>query len=166
MSILKVQQLQHTNGTVGLDINTNGSVHIPGHVLQTIQFTSNEQNIGAGSGTTLINATFTPKVSGSKFAVWIAIPSCTASSGGYLICKCNLGTNSSPNSNTEVIYVAERMEGTGAQDTRGVNGHDYGTFTCSSTGTHYASCVVTPTNNCVIARHSAKVKMLIQEIAQ
>lgn len=166
MSILKVQQLQHTNGTVGLDINTSGTVLIPGHVIQTIQFTANEANIGAGSGTTLINSTFNPKVSGSKFAVWAHVPNCTASSGGKIVLKCNIGTNSSPNSNTEIIYVTERMEGTGASDTRGINGHDYGTFTCSSTGTHYASLVLTPDNNAVIARHSNIVKMLIQEIAQ
>tara|TARA_B100000963_G_scaffold124129_1_gene108292 strand:+ start:7067 stop:7549 length:483 start_codon:yes stop_codon:yes gene_type:complete len=158
-SVMKVDSITKSDGTAG--------VHIAGHVIQTIQFTANEQNIsGGGSGHTLINSTFNPKFSGSKFAVWAHVPNCTASSGGKIVLKCNIGTNSSPNSNTEIIYVTERMEGTGASDTRGINGHDYGTFTCSSTGTHYASLVVSPDNNAVIARHSNTVKLLIQEIAQ
>lgn len=158
MSILKVDTLQKADGSNG--------VHIAGHVIQTLQFEANEVNIGGGSGTTLINSTFTPKALNSKFAVWITVPNCTASSGGSVVCKCNLGTNSSPNSNTEIIYVTERMEGTGADDVRGIVGHDFGSYSNSNLNTHYASCVVTPDNNTVIARHSSKVKMLLQEIAQ
>ena len=153
------------HSAMGNTINVIDKV-VPGYVIKTHQFTSNEQNIGGGSGTTLINSTFDVIQSGSKFAVWAHVPNCTASSGGSVVMKCNLGTNSSPNSNTEVIYSSERMEGTGADDVRGINGHDFGTFTASGTGQHYASLVVTPDNNTVIARHSNIVKLIVQEIAQ
>ena len=162
-SILKVDTIQTTAGAAP---TTKDLGFAGGSVIQTVQFTANEQNIGGGSGTTIINSTFNPKVSGSKFAVWLFIPNCTASSGGSVTAKVNLGTNSSPNSNTEVISVFERMEGTGADDVRGINGHDFGSFTCAGTGTHYASVVLTPDNNTVVARHSQVAKLFIQEISQ
>ena len=65
-----------------------------------------------------------------------------------------------------IFDVSERMEGTGADDVRGINGHDFGTFTSSGTGTHYASLVLTPDNNTVVARHSSTVRLIVQEVAQ
>ena len=146
---------------------TAANVKLPaGTIVQTLQFTASEQTISAGSGTTIINGTFNPKFSGSKFIVSAFIPNCTATSGGSVIVHGRLGTNSSPNSNTLIFDVQERMEGTGADDTRGINGHDFGTFTSSGTGTHYASLVLTPDNNTVVARHSSTVRLIVQEVAQ
>ena len=136
------------------------------YVVQTLQFTVGEtSSIGAGSGTTLINSTFTPRTSGNKFAVWLHIPNCTATAGGSVVAKVNIGTSSTPNSNTEVIFAQERMEGTGADDVTSIHGHDFGTFTCASTDTHYISLVVTPDHTLTVARHSNTVKILLQEIA-
>lgn len=145
-----------------------GTVAMPaGYVIQTLQFTAGETSIGNTSANTVINSTFTPKVSGSKFAVWLEIPNCTNTSGGGTQCNVNIGTSATPSSNTNIIYVIERMEGTGADDVRGINGHDFGTFTCSSTGTHYISLIVTPDHgNQSLARHSNTIKIILQEIAQ
>ena len=68
MSTLRVDNLQgQTSSTVFK------------YVVQTLQFTVAEtSSIGAGSGTTLINSTFTPRASGNKFAVWLHLPNCTA----------------------------------------------------------------------------------------
>ena len=146
---------------------TAANVKFPaGAIVQTLQFTASEQTISAGSGTTVINGTFNPKFSGSKFIVSAFIPNCTATSGGSVIVQGRLGTNSSPNSNTLIFDVQERMEGTGADDTRGINGHDFGTFTSSGTGTHYAGLVLIPDNNTVVARHSSTVRLIVQEVAQ
>ena len=146
---------------------TAANVKFPaGAIVQTLQFTASEQTISAGSGTTVINGTFNPKFSGSKFIVSAFIPNCTATSGGSVVVQGRLGTNSSPNSNTLIFDVQERMEGTGADDTRGINAHDFGTFTSSGTGTHYASLVLTPDNNTVVARHSSTVRLIVQEVAQ
>ena len=146
---------------------TAANVKFPaGAIVQTLQFTAGEQTISAGSGTTVINGTFNPKFSGSKFIVSAFIPNCTATSGGSVIVQGRLGTNSSPNSNTLIFDVQERMEGTGADDTRGINGHDFGTFTSSGTGTHYAGLVLIPDNNTVVARHSSTVRLIVQEVAQ
>jgi len=75
MSILKVQQLQHTNGTVGLDIHTSGTVHIPGHVIQTVY---NEHITGTAytsSNTShdLFSASITPKIATSKILVSMSV---------------------------------------------------------------------------------------------
>ena len=146
---------------------TAANVKFPaGTIVQTLQFTASEQTTSAGSGNTIINGTFNPKFSGSKFIVSAFIPNCTATSGGSVIVHGRLGTNSSPNSNTLIFDVQERMEGTGADDTRGINAHDFGTFTSSGTGTHYASLVLTPDNNTVVARHSSTVRLIVQEVAQ
>ena len=63
------------------------------------------------------------------------------------------------------------MFGTGADDVTCISAQDFGGFTCSSTGTHYASLVLTPTQNTVVARHSGGssptfIKLIVQEIAQ
>ena len=148
--------------------STSGTVQMPtGHVIQTLQFTASETSIGNTSANTVINSTFTPKVSGSKFAVWLEIPNCTNTSGGSTQCNVNIGTSATPSSNTNIIYVMEKMGGTGADDVKSINGHDFGTFTCSSTGTHYISLVVTPDHgNQSLARHSNTIKIVLQEIAQ
>ena len=65
---------------------TAANVKLPaGAIVQTLQFTTSEQTISAGSGTTIINGTFNPKFSGSKFIVSAFIPNCTATSGGSLL---------------------------------------------------------------------------------
>ena len=148
--------------------STSGTVQMPtGHVIQTLQFTASETSIGNTSANTVINSTFTPKVSGSKFAVWLEIPNCTNTSGGSTQCNVNIGTSATPSSNTNIIYVMEKMVGTGADDVKSINGHDFGSFTCSSTGTHYISLIVTADHgNQVLARHSNTIKIVLQEIAQ
>jgi hypothetical protein len=166
-SELHVDAIKHSGGTSAMTINSSGVVHISGHVIQTLQFSAGETSISNTNANTVINSTFTPKVSGSKFAVWLQIPNCTNTSGGDTQANVNIGTSATPASNTTVIYVMERMEGTGSEDVRGINGNDFGTFTCSSTGTHYISLVVTPSHGSQsLARHSNTIKIVLQEIAQ
>mgnify|MGYP003126548414 FL=1 len=156
MSTLRVDKLQGQGDTSTYKF-----------VVQTLQFTVAEtSSIGAGSGTTLINSTFTPRLLNSKYAVWLHLPNCTATAGGSVVAKVNLGTSSTPNSNTEVIFAQERMEGTGADDVTSIHGHDFGTFTSTSTDTHYISLVVTPDHTLTVARHSNIGKLLLQEIAR
>ena len=53
------------------------------YVVQTLQFTVAEtSSIGAGSGTTLINSTFTPRASAINLLLWLHLPNCTATAGG------------------------------------------------------------------------------------
>ena len=142
-----------------------------GSVLQVVQFTADEQSLTGGAATEKINGTFTPKISGSKFNVTVFIPNCTSGSGGRLIGQVYLGTNSTPINNTKIIQFRQRMFGTGADDAVCVFAHDFGSFTCSSTETHYASLVLTPSQNTVVARHSSNaadgfIKLIVQEIAQ
>jgi len=156
MSTLIVDEIKDTSG--------GSKVKIGGHVVQVIQFTAAEQSIS--SETTIINSTFTPKLSGSKFAVFADVPNCTATAGGSVTMQCYLGTSGTPSSNTLIIQSHERMEGTGADDTKGINGHDFGTFTASGVGLLYASMVLTPDHATTVARHSNVVKLMLQEIAQ
>ena len=142
-----------------------------GSVVQIVQFTSDEQSITGGAATEKINGTFTPKISGSKFNVSVFVPNCTGGAGERLIGQVYLGTNSTPSSNTKIIQFRQRMFGTGADDTTCVYAQDFGGFTCSSTGTHYASLRLTPSANTVVARHSSNnnstfIKLIVQEIAQ
>ena len=86
MSILKVQQLQHTNGTVGLDIDTNGTVHIPGHVVQVQQSTASA-NFNTSSTSYIQGpqtSTFTMKNSSNKVLVTMNfLARATKTSGNY-----------------------------------------------------------------------------------
>lgn len=164
-SRLLVNKIEAKSGSQ-IDMSTHTLKMPSGHVVQTIQFTADEQTISAGSGNTIINSTFNPKFSGSKFIVSAFIPNCTATSGGSVLVQGRLGTSATPNSNTLIFDCQERMEGTGADDTRGINLHDFGTFTSSGTGTHYVALVLTPDHSTVVARHSTKVKVIVQEVAQ
>ena len=142
-----------------------------GSVIQIAQFTSDEQSITGGAATEKINGTFTPKISGSKFYVSVFVPNCTSGDGERLIGQVYLGTNATPSSNTKIIQFRQRMFGTAANDTVCIHAHDFGGFTCSSIETHYASLVLTPTQNTVVARHSSNandgfIKLIVQEIAQ
>ena len=102
-----------------------GTVAMPaGYVIQTLQFTAGETSIGNTSANTVINSTFTPKVSGSKFAVWLEIPNCTNTSGGGTQCNVNIGTSATPSSNTNIIYVMEKMDGTGAVSYTHLRAHE------------------------------------------
>ena len=172
-------KLPQADGSNGQFLKTNGSGALSfatpppetGSVVQTVQFTADEQSITGGAATTKINGTFNPKFSGSKFNVTVFIPNCTSGSGGRLIGQVYLGTNSTASSNTKIIQFRQRMFGTGADDTTCVYAQDFGGFTCSSTGTHYASLVLTPSANTVVARHSGNsnptyIKLIVQEIAQ
>ena len=165
-----------TNRTLTLPGNADADIvttqkPAAGSVVQVVQFTADEQSITGGQDTTKINGTFNPKFSGSKFNVSVFVPNCTSGDGERLIGQVYLGTNSTPSSNTKIIQFRQRMFGTGADDTQCVYAHDFGGFTCSSTGTHYASLVLTPTQNTVVARHSSNandgfIKLIVQEIAQ
>ena len=142
-----------------------------GGVIQIVQFTSDEQSITGGAATAKINSTFTPKISGSKFNVSVFVPNCTSGDGERLIGEVYLGTNATPSENTKIIQFRQRMFGTAANDTQCIFAQDFGGFTCSSTEPHYASLVLTPTQNTVVARHSSNtnptlIKLIIQEIAQ
>jgi len=151
-------------------IITNASPQT-GSVVQMVQFTADEQSITGGAATTKINGTFNPKFSGSKFNVSVFIPNCTSGDGQRLLAKVFLGTDSNPFNNTKIIQFRQRMFGTNADDAICIYAQDFGGFTCSSTGTHYAALTLTPTQNTVVARHSANtnstfIKLIVQEIAQ
>tara|TARA_B100000131_G_scaffold298184_1_gene317549 strand:- start:115 stop:636 length:522 start_codon:yes stop_codon:yes gene_type:complete len=142
-----------------------------GGVIQIVQFTSDEQSLTGGAATAKINSTFTPKISGSKFYVSVFVPNCTSGDGERLIGQVYLGTNDTPSENTKIIQFRQRMFGTSADDTVCIYAHDFGGFTCSTTETHYASLVLTPSQNTVVARHSSNandgfIKLVVQEIAQ
>ena len=150
---------------------TATSFHSAGSIVQIVQFTSDEQSITGGQDTTKINGTFNPKFSGSKFHVSVFIPNCTSGDGQYLVSQVYLGTSSTPSSNTKIMQFRQRMHGTSGGDTTCISAQDFGGFTCSSTGTHYASLVMNPTQNTVVARHSSNsnptlIKLIVQEIAQ
>ena len=167
MSNLLVQNIKHTNGTTAQTIDSSGNTKIAGHVAQVIQATFSEQgSIGSGSATTLINQTFTPKFSDSKFLVSIHLPNCTSTDGEKVVVNAYIGTSSTPASNTNIINHQEEMGGTGADDTRSINNQDYGSFTASSTSTHYVSLTVTPDATLTVARHATTGKLILQEVAQ
>ena len=144
-----------------------------GSVVQTLSFFGGEETVGAQVTTNKINDTFTPLYTGSKFAVWLTVPNITGQHGAYNTFTVYLGTSSTPQSNTQVIKVGQRTFGTSGQDDlMCLSSADYGNFTCSGTGTHYASLRVTSGQYAVtIARHSdgtdsMKVKLILQEIKQ
>ena len=144
-----------------------------GSVVQTLSFFGAEETVGAQITTNKINDTFTPLYTGSKFAVWLTVPNITGQSGAYNTFTVYLGTSSTPQSNTQVIKVGQRTFGTSGQDDlMCLSSADYGNFTNSGTGTHYASLRVTSGQYPVtIARHSdgtdsMKVKLILQEIKQ
>ena len=59
-----------------IEKTSGAGVKIAGHVVQVIQGTASEQNHNA-SNVVLINQSFTPKFSGSKFYVSFTIPNLT-----------------------------------------------------------------------------------------
>ena len=168
MSRLAVDKIIGANTESIVDFSTISNIKMPaGHVIQTLQFSTGETSISNTSANTVINSTFTPKISGSKFAVWLQIPNCTNTAGGDTQANVNIGTSATPASNTTVIYAMERMAGTGADDVKSINGNDFGTFTCASTDTHYISLVVTASHGSqTLARHSNTIKIVLQEISQ
>jgi len=77
MSILKVQELQHTNGTNALTIDTAGTVSVPGHVVNV---TTASYNTGASysANTSYVNTatlgTVTTKLANSKIMIVTDVP--------------------------------------------------------------------------------------------
>ena len=156
-SVLKVDQLQ--------GVSTAANVHIPGNVVQVIQGTAAEQNHNA-SNIVLINESFTPKFSGSKFYVSFTIPNLTGDASSYFQAKAYIGTDSTPLNNTEIIYTRTHGQGTGASDTMTLNATDFGSYTAPNTNTHYVALLATTGGSWAIARHSATIKLQCMEIAQ
>jgi hypothetical protein len=148
-----------------IEPNLSSGVHIAGHVVQVVQGTAGEVSINAGDYA-LINVSFTPKFVGSKFLVICTIPNITGTAGNYFQLYNYIGTSATPTDNTRVIYARTSMIGTGASNTQTLTASDYGSFTCSSTATHYVSASVTTDGSMVIARHSATCKLQLMEIAQ
>ena len=166
-------QFLKTDGSGALSFATVDTTPAAGSVVQTLSFFGGEETVGAQITTNKINDTFTPLYTGSKFAVWLTVPNITGQSGAYNTFTVYLGTSSTPQSNTQVIKVGQRTFGTSGQDDlMCLSSADYGNFTCSGTGTHYASLRVTSGQYPVtIARHSdgtdsMKVKLILQEIKQ
>ena len=169
-------------GTAGQVLTSQGSgsavqwatpTPAAGSVVQTLSFFGAEETVGAQITTNKINSTFTPLYTGSKFAVWLTVPNITGQAGAYNTFRVYLGTSSTPQNNTQVIKVGQRTFGTSGQDDlMCLSSADYGNFTNSGTGTHYASLRVTSGQYPVtIARHSdgsdsMKVKLILQEIKQ
>ena len=144
-----------------------------GSVVQTLSFFGGEETVGAQVTTNKIHEAFTPLYTGSKFAVWLTVPNITGQAGAYNTFTVYLGTSNTPQNNTQVIKVGQRTFGTSGQDdVMCLSSADYGNFTNSGTGTHYASLRVTSGQYAVtIARHSdgtdsTKVKLILQEIKQ
>ena len=146
---------------------TAANVKFPaGSVVQVVQGTAGELSNQNAANITLINVAFTPKFSGSKFYVDFMIPNLTGGQGNYFQAKAYLGTSSTPTNNTELIYCRHSGQGTAAGDAMTLNGSDFGSFTSSSTNTHYVSLVCTTGGTWAIARHSATMKLQCMEIAQ
>ena len=144
--------------------NLETGIHALGHVIAVYQFTAPEQT--TTSATNLINATFTPKFSGSKFFVHFTIPNITTTAGNYYEARAYIGVSSTPTNNTTVIYARTSGQGTGASNTQTLSASDFGTYTCPNTNTHYVSLRVTPESSSQTARHSSIVKLQLMEIAQ
>jgi len=140
-----------------------------GSVVQVLEFTGGEENISGGLTTAKINLTFNPLFSGSKFTTFLMVPGITGSSSDNDVrFEVYLGTSATPASNTKVIDIRESLAGTDAKDNVVCSGVDYGSFTCSGTGTHYAALNVTTNTgvNTIVGRHSQIIKIVLQEIAQ
>ena len=148
-----------------IEKTSGAGVKIAGHVVQVIQGTAGEQNHNA-SNVVLINQSFTPKFSGSKFYVSFTIPNLTGDASNYFQAKAYIGTSATPLSNTEIIYCRTHGQGTGASDTMTLNATDFGSFTSSNTNTHYVALLCTTGGSWAIARHSATIKLQCMEIAQ
>ena len=144
--------------------NLETGIHAPGHIIAVYQFTASEQTIS--SATNLINATFTPKFSGSKFFVHFTIPNITLTAGNYYEARAYIGVSATPTSNQQVIYTRTSGQGTGASNTQTLSASDFGTYTCPNTNTHYVSLVATPESSAATARHSSIVKLQLMEVAQ
>jgi len=73
MSILKVQELQHTNGTNAMTIATSGTVHIPGTVVQVQHSRDTSANAFAANtsatGHTLLTKAITTKIANSQIHI-------------------------------------------------------------------------------------------------
>ena len=148
-----------------IEKTTGAGVKIAGHVVQVIQGTASEQNHNA-SNIVLINQSFTPKFSGSKFYVSFTIPNLTGDASAYFQAKAYIGTSATPTSNQEIIYCRTHGQGTGASDTMTLNATDFGTYTAPNTNTHYVALLATTGGSWAIARHSATIKLQCMEIAQ
>tara|TARA_Y100000004_G_scaffold70670_1_gene79486 strand:+ start:242 stop:742 length:501 start_codon:yes stop_codon:yes gene_type:complete len=151
----------------GSDITIqNTNVHFPaGHVIQVIQGTAAEQSQN-GSNIVLINESFTPKFSGSKFYVSFTIPNLTGDASIYFQADAYIGTSATPTSNQQIIYCRTHGQGTGASDTMTLNGTDFGSYTSPNTNTHYVALLATTNGSWTIARHSATIKLQCMEISQ
>ena len=148
-----------------IEKTSGAGVKIAGHVVQVIQGTASEQNHNA-SNIVLINQSFTPKFSGSKFYVSFTIPNLTGDASNYFQAKAYIGTSATPTSNQEIIYCRTHGQGTGASDTVTLNGSDFGSYTSPNTNTHYVALLCTTGGSWTIARHSATIKLQCMEIAQ
>ena len=172
MSTLEVKELSHPTGEVlkiatgkTLDLKSQGTTTLPaGSVLQVVQGTASEQSQNA-SNVVLVNQSFTPKASGSKFYVSFTIPNLTGDAAQYFQAKAYIGTSSTPTSNTEIIYCRTHGQGTGAADTMTLSANDFGTYTAPNTNTHYVSLLCTTGGTWTIARHSAIIKLQCLEVS-
>jgi|GEM_PF-4589762 len=142
------------------------TLHAPGHIVQVVQGTVGELSNQNAGNIVLINQSFTPKFTGSKFYVSFMIPNLTGPDTSYFQAKAYIGVDSTPLNNTEVIYCRTHGQGTGASDTMTLSGSDFGTYTAPNTNTHYVSLLCTTGGTYAIARHSATVKLQCMEIAQ
>ena len=142
------------------------TLHAPGHIVQVVQGTVGELSNQNAGNIVLINQSFTPKFTGSKFYVSFMIPNLTGPDTSYFQAKAYIGVDSTPLNNTEVIYCRTHGQGTGASDTMTLSGSDFGTYTPPNTNTHYVSLLCTTGGTYAIARHSATVKLQCMEIAQ
>ena len=147
-----------------MTIASNGIVNPKGSVVNTWQFTANEQTIS--SDTVIINETFTPSFDNSKFNVSLVIPNMTGSGGQRLNVNIYLGTDATYSNNTQVAKGMQRLMGTGSDDVTHHSLIDFGSYTNPNTNAHRAQVVCFHSTNTVIARHSTSVKLVIQEIAQ
>tara|TARA_Y100001958_G_C20999828_1_gene384059 strand:+ start:113 stop:604 length:492 start_codon:yes stop_codon:yes gene_type:complete len=163
VSTLKTNTIQAATG-INVSVASGHVLNAPGHVIAVHQFTASEQTVS--SATNLINATFTPKLSGSKFFVHFTIPNITLTSGNYYEARSYIGVDSTPTNNQEVIYTRTSGQGTNASNTQTLSASDFGTYTCPNTNTHYVALRVTPESSAATARHSSTVKLQLMEIAQ
>ena len=173
MSTLFVNNLNTASGSTitvptskKLIVTDGGGLKVPGTVVQVVQGTRGELGGQNASNIVLINQSFTPKFSGSKFYVDFMIPNLTGGQGNYFQAKAYIGVDSTPLNNTEVIYCRHSGQGTAANDAMTLNGSDFGTYTAPNTNTHYVSLLCTTSGTWTLARHSATMKLQCMEIEQ
>lgn len=76
MSTVQVQNINHTNGTSAITIDSVGNVNIPGHVVQTVtqNFTTSVSTTSTSFVATAVSVSITPTSASNKILILGSVP--------------------------------------------------------------------------------------------